>query len=418
MVTRIRKFLVLLLVVVISASIIVQNLNPIKVQITPTYTFEAVGGIVLLTVFVLGILFAAVFWLFFGVKAYFRERALQSRQRKRDEFFESFQQARNFLATREWGKALDPENTIARVELSRSLEGKEEVREALKVIDEARTVSPSNIEVLFRAADLNEQLGNKTAAIDNLALILYHHPNRLAATRARDLSEELGRIEDAIQYHRESEKLGGTDEDSQILIRLQFKKLLEDFPGNEELVVELRKFKRRHPDYAPALSTLAEIEVENGNVHEAAQLLVDAAKQSDSRAYWQQASRLWIDHNLQDRALAAAVTATRTTRGTARLNAELDLIRLHLSIGKFDEAHKAAERFGELAKEQEVEIDDELSRRLLILKGHCLNKLGKYKEAEGIWEQLSDQNFELKLPRLRVVDKKAKAQPAPRLSTP
>jgi tetratricopeptide (TPR) repeat protein len=199
---------------------------------------------------------------------------------------------------------------------------------------------------------------------------------------------------------------------------LQFKKLLEDNPETEGQAAELRKFRRRHAEFVPALSRLAEIEVEKGNVHEAAQLLVDAAKHSDSRSYWQAASRLWIEHNLQDRALSAAISATRSTRGLSRLNAELDLIRLHLSIGKFDEAHQSIERFTELAKEQEVNVDSDLSERLLILQGHCLNKLGKYKEAEGVWEKLSDRNFELKVSLLRTEKPSAKAQPAPRLSTP
>ena len=76
------------------------------------------------------------------------------------------------------------EDIIARVELSRSLEGQGQAREALRVLEEARASDPKNVEVLFRAAELNQSLNNKTAAIDNLALVLCQHPNRRAAQSA------------------------------------------------------------------------------------------------------------------------------------------------------------------------------------------------------------------------------------------
>lgn len=429
MVTKIRKLLVIFLIVALAAAVIVQNLDPISVQLTPSYKFSAVGGLILLAVFACGMAFALIFWVLFGIKAYFRERSLQSRDKLRESFYTSFVAARSYQSTHEWGKARDcweqlakkdPSNIIARIELSRSLEGTGAIREALRIIDEARAVQPHNVEILFRAAELNQVLGNMTAAIDNLALILYNHPNKLAAGYARDLSEKLGRIEDALEYHKTFEALGKPDEESKkIQTRLLYQKVVQEFEQTEELRAELRRFKRKHPEFVPALEHLAKLEAQAGNIHEAAQLLVDAAKFSESRKYWHEATRLWIENGLSERAISAALSATRNTSGLARLNAELDLIRMYLSVGKTEDAKKCLDKFLPLAKDQEVELDQLTAERHLLLRGYCLNKLGKYKEAEEAWEALCDSNFEL---QLSIDGQNGKpvvsAAPAPRLSTP
>ena len=91
------------------------------------------------------------------------------------------------MAAEEWGRAQsgweqilrkDQDNIVARVELSRCLEKLGEPREALRVLDATRAGSRRNIEVLFRAAELNRSLGNNTVAMDNLALIAGESPSR------------------------------------------------------------------------------------------------------------------------------------------------------------------------------------------------------------------------------------------------
>jgi len=271
MVTRIRKLIFLFLVVGIAAAIVALNLEPITVYYSPSGHFTAIGGIVILGLFAAGIALAAVFWVFFGIKAYFRERSLQNKEKGREQFYRAVLEARSYLEAHDWGKARelwqriikkDQTNIIAHVELSRCLQGAGEIKEALKTIESARVADPNNVEVLFRAAELNLDLHNNTGAIDNLALILYHQPNRKAAALARDLSEELGRIEDALEYHSKLESLGENSEAQiEIRTRLLYKKLLADNEDESTLSLALKKFIKKHPHFVPAMEELSSIEI-------------------------------------------------------------------------------------------------------------------------------------------------------------
>ena len=87
-------------------------------------------------------------------------------------------------------------------------------------VEAARLADPKNIEVLFRAAELNSRLKNKTAAIDNLALILAQFPSRQAAGLARALSEELGRYDDALEYQEQLEAMGSQEEQQDFMCEL------------------------------------------------------------------------------------------------------------------------------------------------------------------------------------------------------
>ncbi len=429
MVTRIRKLLVLLIIVGISAGIIVLNLEPVTFTYAPGQTVTAVGGVIHLTIFFLGILVAGAFGLAFGIKAYLRERGLQNKERRRQAFYKSMLEARGYLALDDWRKAQDcwesvikkdPTDIIARVELSRSLEGAGRLQEALKVIDAARAADPTNVEVLFRAADLNLVLGNKTAAIDNLALILYHQPNPKAAALARDLSEELGRVQDAIEYQKRLENLGVSERAKEIHTRLQYQQLSLEADQEGNLLERLRKFQSKHPEFLPATEELARREALDGNVDQAAQLYVQAARVSGERKYWNEAAKLWIENRMVDRAVSAARAATRNTRGLARIRAELDLIYIYLSFDKADEARHSIEQFGSLLKAENVTAPAELLRDFLILKGYCLNLRREFDQATLAWKELSNHEFEL---QLKLAGVKSQAQlehtaPSPALSTP
>ena len=399
------------------------------VAIAPGKSITATAGAILIVVFSLGVICTAFVGLFFGLKAYFRERRLRGQEKRREEFYLSILKARSFLKAGEWGRARaewerlvrkDPGNIIARVELSRSLEGAGEIREALKTLDAARTVDSQNVEVLFRAAELNTQLGNKTAAIDNLALILYNHPNQKAAREARNLSEDLGRIEDALEYHAQLEQLGAVDIDNkEVTARLNFKKLCKDHTDDTQgFEKALKTFAKKHSHYVPALHELSKIATEAGRVDEAAELLVKAAKLSGNHADWLEASKLWINNGMPDRALAAARIATKETSGMARLNAELDLVKLFLSLNMLEDAKTSLDNFETLAEDQGVELTDEISQATLFLKGMCLNQLGEYQDAANIWKRLNQYEWEIRDSILKKQVAVNGNAPAPRLSTP
>ena len=201
---------------------------------------------------------------------------------------------------------------------------------------------------------------------------------------------------------------------------LQFQRLLVDHAENgSELRSKLKKFVKKHPSYVPAVTELAERESNEGNVEDAAQYFVQAARESGRRHFWYEAAKLWMQNNLGDRALSAARSAVRNTTGVGRLRAELDLIRLLLAFEHIDEAKRLLEQFLSLAKTESVTPDIDLMRDFLILKGYCLNLRREFDQATQVWKNLSDHEFEFQAalpePNKRLA---IGAPPSPTLSTP
>lgn len=431
MVTFSRKFLLTLLFVALAIYVVVLNNTPTTVYLPfiSSEPFTQNTGVVLITAFTAGVLCAAAVALLFGIRAHFREQRLHYREKQRGEFYAAMVKARSFLAAEEWLKARDqwehavrkdPTDIIARLELARSLRGSGDLREALKVLDAARAVEPHNVEILIRAAEVNLALNNKTAALDNLALVLFHSPNWKAAKLACQLSEDIGRIDDATEYNREYGYLSGDSEIQEATrVRLAYKQILHAHgETHNTLHTELKAFLKKNPGFVPALHKLAELEQESGNIEDAAQLLVSAAKADGTGACWDEAVHLWLDNNMPDRALSAARTAAKETSGSARLHAEINLIRLLLLLGMNDEARKRIEDFASIAKSCGAEPPREMRQTLLILKGLALCNLGKHLEAAEIWKCLNEHDFEWSDPVLARGAAVNGDAPPPRLSTP
>lgn len=426
MIRRINRIIFIFLVVAVALYVVIQNRESTTVLFGRGTSITANTGVILIATFGLGILCAALVSLFFGIKSYFRERKLHARERQRLAFYDGMVSARSASASGDWLKARlewerliarDPTNIIARLELSRCLEGLGEVREALQLLDEARAAEAHNTEVLFRAAELNIALGNRTAAIDNLALIMAHQPNRRAAALARDLSEQLGRIEDALEYQSRLEGLAPGEHQSEAVSRLQFHRIIRDHAADPaSLREQLRAFTKKHPKYAPALERLAELEQLQGRTDEAAQLLVRSARSGGRPTAWAEAARLWLSTNNPERALAAARSATKDTTGAARIEAELNLIRVYLGVNMFEDARRALENVRGLAAAEQVEVSPALSQQILTLQGLCLSQLGQFRESAEVWRELSGE----KPVALSNGSPPAghEEAPAPRLSTP
>lgn len=429
MIHRINRLITIFMVVAAALYVVLLNRESITIFITPKSKISANAGAVLIGVYALGILTTAVVAVFFGIKAYFRERGWQYRERQHRLFFDGMLKARSQIICGEWDKAKrtwedlirrDSTNVIARLELSRALEGQGELREALQVLDAARASDPKNIEVLFRAAQLNRALNNKTAAIDNLALILCHYPNRRAIMLARDLSEELDRIEDALEYEKQLDNFEYSGEERQrVLSRLEFRRVSRDFADDSAKLLEaLRSFHKRHPDVVPALHKLSKLEAERGRVEEAAQCLIKAAKVSGLESYWNEAIKLWLTHHMPERALSAARSAAKEARGEFRLQAELNLIRLYLALNMLEEGRRALDNFSSLAQAEQVSVSTQMASKLTVLRGLLFHGSGNFREASELWNKMSEQNFDLSVDGL---EKKAGANgdaPSPTLSTP
>lgn len=427
MVSRINKLIAALLLVSLSLYVVVLNPQPAVIHFSGDSSLETYGGVLFIGVFVAGFLAAALLALFFGFKAHLRERKLEGRERQRLAFYDGVVKARSYLASEEFTRAReqwegiikkDPTNIVARVELSRSLEGLGNTAEALRVLDAARAADPTNVEVLFRAAEINRTLGNKTAAVDNLALALHHHPSRRAAALARDLSAELGRFGDALEYNARLETLGEPHSNvAEAATSLQFKKLIDDFGKDPtSLEKELRNFLKKSPTFIPALERLAAIEASNGRIEESAQLLAKAARTGGGSEHWHTAARLWIAQQHPDRALSAARAAVTESKGEARITAELNLIRLYLDLNMIDQGRKALDDLPMVAKENRIPLSDDITRRVTALRGICLARSGNFKEAAELWPTLIPELDSLRSEKAPL--KAGSDGPSPVLSTP
>jgi tetratricopeptide (TPR) repeat protein len=428
MVNWIKKLLAAFIIIALSVFVVVRNQTDVTVRLWPGADITSSSGVLLLGAFLVGIGCAAVVALFFGLKSYLRERRLYKNERQRQEFYQGMVQARSFVATGEWRRAReawerlirrDPTNLIARIELSRCLEQAGDVREALKVIDAARTEDNTNVEVLFRAVELNLSLQNKTAAVDNLALILCHHPNRRAAALARDLSEDLGRIEDALEYHDQlenmSERSVGNEE---VRLRLRYKQINRDAAADPAVLrEEVRQFSRKNPGFVPALLDLAAMESAAGKTEEAAKAMLQAAKRSGDTNFWRAIGKLWVRAANPDRAVSAMKTAAKETTGLARLIVEIEAVKLDLELGRLEEAKNRLDGFDELAKSEGVVLPPDLASTALALKTACLLRLGETaKAAESCLKLAGDETAGDDL--RRSFSSAEDSAPSPTLSTP
>jgi tetratricopeptide (TPR) repeat protein len=400
MIRRFYKLIVLFLIVGIALYLVLLNRETVSLAISPSNRISGNAGVIYIGLFGLGVLCTSLVALFFGLKAWLREKKLQQQDRQRRDFYQGMSQARASLCAGEWGKAAeewqallkkDPTCTIARIELSRCLEGAGDLKEALKILEAARTADPQNIEVLFRVAELHLSADNKTAALDNLALIIYHHPNRRALRMARDLSEELKRPSDALEYQSRLEALDPHGADTLAargrleLARLEAEPLTED-----ELKPRLGSFVRQYPACIPAILKLARVEENAGDFEQAAQVLAKGGKAACSPELWLAAADLWARHKQPERALAAARVACRETRGLERLAAEINLTRLLLNLNMPEDAARTVEGIAKLANAEQVSIDAAMSRDLSLLRALCYNRNGEHAMTAEMLQSLLD----------------------------
>jgi tetratricopeptide (TPR) repeat protein len=406
MLKQFNRLLLLALIVAGALYITLTNSDTATLKLGPTLTISTYAGVIYIGIFVTGCIFASLIALLFGLKSYLRERRLLSQERDRQSFMKSQEKARDLMAAGDWGAARimweqvisrDPENIVARIELSKCVEELGDMRESLRVLDATRTGSRSSIELLFRAADLNHRLGNNTAARDNIELILAHGTSHRALELARECSETLGRYDEALRYQNELESAGNRDETANSTrARLTFGQIMAESQPTDARMGALLALLKRHPEHIPTLEALADIERSRGNVELCAEYRVKAARASQGEiSKWRRVVELWLRNESIDqrqrteRAVAAARSATKDTRGKSRLEAELLFIETLLAVNYFQDAERAIENFPNLAQKEAVGLTEDLSQRLLIQKGYCLAQTGNVHSTIPLWQQLA-----------------------------
>jgi tetratricopeptide (TPR) repeat protein len=434
MLRQFNRLIALAILIAITIYITLTNSETATIKIGPNISVTTYAGVIYLGVFFCGCVVASVVALFFGFKSFLRERKLRAAARTHQLFFELFVKGRSFMASEEWSAARavweqilhqDPDNTIARVELATCFQNMGDYREALRVLDTMRASNHLNAAVLFKAVELNRKLGNNTAASDNLALLVREAPTKRALELARDIAEELGRTEDALDYQRSLEKIGYVSEEmEEAKTRLTFAQLVSSVENQNSLREALTIFVRKHPNYAPALERLADLEIGAGRLDEAASLLVRAAKLSPSNlSRWTAIIDLWLKtapgdfQRRADRALAAARSATQGTHGAQRIDSEFIVVKTLLAVNRADDARALLDELPKLAEKEKVTLSAGQIQTKSHLSGLCLSRLGLAKDTGTLWESLVEPTLPAantgKRPLLS-----DRGEPSPALSTP
>ncbi|MEY4669005.1 MAG: hypothetical protein RL518_1704 [Pseudomonadota bacterium] len=434
MLRQFNRLIALAILIAVTLYITLTNSESATIKLGPNITVTTYAGVIYLGVFFLGCVLTGMVALLFGFKNYLRERKLRAAARSHQLFFELFLKARSFMASEEWEAARaiweqilqqDEENTIARVELATCIERLGDAREALKVLDSMRASNHMNAAVLFKAVELNRMMGNNTAAKDNLALIVQESPTRRSLELARDIAEELGRIDDAMDYQRALEKIGHVSEEMvEAKTRLSFEQLVKSVENESSLRETLTIFVKKHPTYVPALERLAQLEISRGRLDEGAELLVRAAKASEGDlSKWNTIIDLWLRSAPGDfsrraeRAVAAARSATQGLYGARRLDAEFVVAKTLLAVNRAEDARALLENLPKLAEKEKVGFSPPQLQMKTHLTGLCMTRLGLAKDTASLWESLVEPS----LPAAETGKKPLlsdRGEPSPALSTP
>jgi tetratricopeptide (TPR) repeat protein len=435
MLKQFNRFLILAILIGVALYITLTNSDPATIKIGPRLSVTTYAGVIYIAVFASGCVAASIVALFFGFKGYLRERKLRAAEKGRQNFLKILEQARALMASGEWAAARllwediisrDQENVVARVELSHCLEQLGDEREALRILDATRASSRASSEVLFRAATLNQKVGNNTAALDNLRLILNEAPSRKALELARESSRAMGRFDEALRFNDELEKIGYfSDESAQVRTELLLEQLVKESQTESALRDALVAFVKQHPTSVPALEKLAELEKARGDIERCAESLMKAAKASGGDlSKWKIVVELWLHSTLGDttrraeRAIAAARSATKETRGRVRVEAELLLIQTLLAVNHFQEAESLIEGCDGLAIKELGSMPADLGRELLIQRGYCLSQMGNARETGLFWEELASVGGASGHAKSASSTVAKRSEPSPMLSTP
>ena len=346
MVKRISVFLIALLVVGLACYLFYLNPDTITVTYGRGRAWEAPAAIVLISIFFMGAAFVGLIGVYLGAKRSFIEWRRESKQKRHKYHEQLMLEGRSELALKNFAAARakfqkvtreDPQNTLAWMLLADAVEDEANAREVLDVLDSARRFHKNNFELLFRAAALNEKLGNLTAAYDNVSLVLAKHSDNVPALKkAARYARSLKRFDEAITVCEQLiSRLSGQERDKyqQMLAELEVERALTTTQDEAERDSLLQDVLKRHRDFAPALAERANISRSRGDIGGATKLLTKAFQQSTNPEYLSELSSMWLSENNPEKAISAVRNAViNAPEATARGKLYLSYLFLKLEV--------------------------------------------------------------------------------------
>lgn len=391
-----RKILKITLfsVLIIAALSYVFVLNPEAVNVTyrPGHQWSLPLAMVLVVTFSIGAIFSTLWWLLVGLRYHLRERQLAKSARQVEEHHSALVLAREELALGNYERARgmlsrvldrDPRNVAASIHLAETFRCEGNTLQALRVLEQARAADGPHAELLFFAAELNAELGNHTAAFDNMSLVLSAHPKSTnTLMRLTEESEALGRYADAIEFQRQLVRLLPYEQQSDAqerLAALELKQIASTTaPGTKERSHAVEDLLRRHRDFPPALEELAECELAVGRPEEATKLLTRSYRARPRTSVLERLARHWLDLEQPQRATAVVKSLVYANEVPPQAAREGKLFYAGLLL--FLENTEAARTELSLLK-RETEAAPSLARPVELLELLLKHRMGESDEA-------------------------------------
>lgn len=389
-----KKLLTLVLSLLLIAAIVYVyylNPSPVTVRLTSENPVEVPLAIVLIGAFCGGVLLSSIIAFYFGVKQKFElwtlSRQLKQSEAKYDAILvgRSKLRAGNFRAAENSFLKLitkDPDDILSRLLLVETLWEEGDVHAALDALNEFRRERLENLELLFMGADLNAELGNHTAALDNVHLALQQDPgNTYALDRLSRYSEALGRFDDAVSFQRELlTRLSG---DAGIvaqerLARLEVAAAQAKFSQDPESFQNaLEETLRRHRDCPEALAELGNLALQSGDVEMAVKRWVRAYKGGHDITVLERAVAALLEINKPQRILSILKGITSDKQSiTIYPEAHLLTVNVLLHLEMLEDAREHLDKLlderGELKKHEAV---------LYVLQSRLMREQGKQTDA-------------------------------------
>ncbi|MCC6932183.1 MAG: tetratricopeptide repeat protein [Deltaproteobacteria bacterium] len=349
----ILKLVILLALVTLVSYTFYLNPQRIELNMPSGGKWQAPAALMLIVIFCIGLICASFVAILIGIKQKFISW-LESRQAHIEQANKKLMLvAREHLATRDLEQAAnlferivssETNNIMARIMLAQVRQAQGKYREALKILDEARQTDRQNLELLMLAAELNEQLGNETAAYDNLAIALRAQPgSKCVLKNLVHIAASLNRYDDALNLLEKLIKLSPSAQQQELLAQkadLEFEILRQKSESEASWKLALNEMEKRYRDHAPTLTTLARFAEEENNYELAIKLYTRAYKNCSEVEILNLMAHACLRQENPDKAISTVKSALSLIEpnSVAAYDGQLFLSSLLIHLGVNDQA--------------------------------------------------------------------------------
>jgi hypothetical protein len=370
---RIIKLLILFSFIGICLYFVSINSTPITLSVAPGNVINASVGSIVLGAFGFGIFIAFVAASVFALKSFFREQGFKKREKKRIKIEELTLEAREFshtqsfkVAQKKWLNLIKqfPESLPLHLQYCQFLldDSNADNQTIINAIDDAKKLSSDSIEVLLLAAKAQLKAGNKTASLDNLALVLSRKNLLQPTIEAAKLSFELNRFEDCLEYLEKAKEIDSLSEETKLLRSDSIASIIiRDKYNEDERLNALIDHVTSNAPSKVAFKELARLQLNIGQVKESAESLWRLFRINKDLATLREARSTWLSGGYSDNALSAVKTYARETKLEDSWLASLELAKTYLLIGQDLEASKLIDELEQQSYAKNIDNAKELA---------------------------------------------------------